>query len=117
MISFDSPSFAIASPQLSLSACTYKMPSWWVVSWLVGTATQLKKRRNFSEEKENAASWQLAASRNSLFGPCLDRGLTQLTPTGRSVSGSLNRQNTTPGQPKENKLSTVSRRGFVHGKQ
>lgn len=84
MIHSDPLGFAITSFQLSHSMCGYKMPSWWVVSWLVGAATKPNKTRNFSAEKENAASWQLAASRCSIFGPCPDRGLTQLTPTGAS---------------------------------
>lgn len=100
MIHFWPPTFDITSFYLSLFTCTYKVLSWWLVVWLVGSATTEKKRR-FSEEKENAASGQLAALRSSIFGPCWDRGLTQTNPTERTSSGPLNKHNTTPGARKK----------------
>ena len=61
MIHFWPPTFDITSFYLSLFTCTYKVLSWWLVVWLVGSATTEKKRR-FSEEKENAASGQISGA-------------------------------------------------------
>jgi len=43
MIHFCPHTFDITSFYLSLFTCTYKMLSWWLVVWLVGSATTEKK--------------------------------------------------------------------------